>query len=101
MEVLRGHGWHSGNWRDDVTGYDNGLRQIAAARRGRADKMAAWVELVGREAEAIPNGVATVWHPEITADEVRAAAGGRAVAEITAASVEDAVRQFKDAIRGR
>ncbi|MDB5312651.1 MAG: hypothetical protein JWO38_6853 [Gemmataceae bacterium] len=96
MEALRGHGWHSGYWRDDVTGHDNGLRQIVAAKQGRAEKLAAWVEALGREAEVIPGGLVCLWHDQIATEEVRSAAAERKVVEVTAETVEDAVRRFRE-----
>lgn len=97
MEALRGIGWHSGNWRDDVTGQDNGLRRIATQTSKRAEKLAEWVAEVGAEAEGMTGGVPTIWHPEIGLDEVRAAVPERTVIEVQAGTVEDAVRAFRGA----
>ncbi len=95
MESLRGHGWHSGYWRDDITGQDNGLRAIAKLPQGdeRRAKLAAWVDELASEAEAIPGGVACAWHPDITTEDL---AGLRKVVVIEADSVGDAIQQFQE-----
>lgn len=101
-ELLKAKGWHIGNWRDDVTGYDNGLRAAMSLPRGgrRRAKLAEWVECVAGEAVAIPGGVACAWHPELTAEDLRPVAGGRTVVEIVAASAAEAVAAFREAVEG-
>ena len=99
MEALRGRGWHSGNWRDEVTGQDNGLRKVAALPPGDRRKvaLAAWVKCVSDEAKAITGGVACVWHPEVTAAELAEVAGGRAVVEVVADTAAEALTVFREA----
>jgi hypothetical protein len=100
-DALHARGWHRGNWRDPVTGQDNGLRAVAATPAGpqRAAKLAEWVAALSREADDLPDGVACCWHPGIGADELRAAAGGRAVVEVTAATADEALTRFREAVR--
>lgn len=100
MESLRGRGWHTGNWRDEITGEDNGLRALALYPAGgrRESKLREWVDCVSREAESIPGGIACAWHPSITAAELRAVSGGRRVLEVIADRVLDAVEAFKSYI---
>jgi hypothetical protein len=94
MEALRGHGWHSGYWRDEVTGEDNGLRRIVVRQPGRVKALAEWVATVGAEAEVLPGGVPTIWHPRVSADEVRAACPGRAVVEVKAETAAEAMAKW-------
>lgn len=98
MEALRGHGWHSGYWRDEVTGECNGLRRLAHRQTGRAEKLREWVACVAGEAEVLPGGVPTVWHDRVTAEEVRAACPGREVVEITAETAAEAVERWRAAV---
>lgn len=101
-ELLKSKGWHIGNWRDDVTGYDNGLREAVALPRGerRRDRLAEWVKCVAGEAAGIPGGVPCAWHPELSAEDIRRAAAGRQVVEITAASAGEAVAAFREVVEG-
>lgn len=96
-ETLRGRGWHTGNWRDDITGEDNGLRALSLLPPGerRENKLREWVDCVAREAESIPGGVACAWHPSITAAELEKVAGGRRVLEVIADRPPEAVEAFK------
>lgn len=99
MENLRGHGWHSGYYRDEVTGQDNGLRKIATfGGNSRAAKLRTWIDDLAREAEVIAGGVVCVWHDGITADEVRAVAGPRTVVEVRADDADGAIQVFRDAV---
>lgn len=99
-EAAKGLGFHIGHWRDGVTGQDNGLRRVAGLfGTDRTGALAEWVETVAGESLSLANGVATVWHPGIAADEVRTASGGRTVVPIHAETVADVVRQFKEAVQ--
>lgn len=97
-ELLKPYGFHIGNWRCNISGHDHGLREISSIDNNpklRAESLSKWVEDVSKEALSIVGGVAVVWHPTISVDELRYAAGGRSVVEIRAGSVKDVVRQFK------
>jgi len=102
MEALRARGWHSGHWRDEITGEDNGLRAVAALPAGdrRHYKLQEWVKVVSDEAVAIAGGVACVWHPQISPAEVALAAGGRTVVEVVADTVGAALSVFREATEG-
>jgi hypothetical protein len=99
MEALRARGWHSGNWRDEITGQDNGLRRVAELPPGdrRKIRLAEWVKVVAEEALAVPGGVACAWHPNLTAAELAEAAGGRVVVEVVADSVGAALSAYREA----
>lgn len=98
MEALRERGWHGGNWRDEVTGEDNGVRRLFATTKNayaRGIGLQKIVRTLHHEARKIPNGVAMLWHDEITpellkADDIRAV-------EIRAQSAEEAVAQWEQA----
>lgn len=95
MTELRGLGWHGGNWRDHVTDVDNGLREIFAQDGDKLPQLREWLDSVGKEVEGQRNGVLTVWHPDATADVIRAATS-RKVVEITANSTEEALRIWRE-----
>ena len=102
LEQLREAGWHPGNWRDERTGYDHGLRRAASLPDGsdaRRAALAAWVETVSREAETIRGGVAVCWHPAVGPDELAAAAGGRTVVAVSAAGAPEA-REILEGLTG-
>jgi hypothetical protein len=97
MEALRDRGWHSGYWRDPVTGQDNGIRELFASttdRKARSAGLRKIVHALHDEAHRITDGVVMLWHDEITADmigteEIR-------VLEIQASSPEEAIAKWKD-----
>ena len=100
MEALSAHGLHSGNWRDDVTGEDQGLRRALAQRspQARQSAIAAVVKVLSEEAEILSGGVPTLWHDRLTPDEVRAACPGRTVVEVRGESVGECLERWREAI---
>jgi hypothetical protein len=82
MEELRPHGWHNGYWRDKETGMDNGLIQLfknGTEPNSRIAGLATVVRVLQNEAEAIHNGVAVVWHPEIDENLTMAATNSKVI----------------------
>jgi len=99
MEVLRADGWHTGYWRDDVTGLDNGVRRLFASttdKSKRSEGLHNLVYTLYEEARQLPNGVVTLWHDEITPDMVES--NRIQVIQISANNAHDAKLQLKDAI---
>jgi hypothetical protein len=97
MEDLRKLGWHSGNWRDVVTGQDNGVRKLFAATQdklGRRAGLQRIIQVLHEEAKYVPSGVVTLWHDEITKDMVEAE--NIKVCEITAKTAAAAVAQLNE-----
>jgi Glycosyltransferase involved in LPS biosynthesis len=97
MEALRSHGWHTGHWRDEITGQDNGLRRLFASttdKRQRSAELRRIVDLLHEEAQEIAGGVATLWHDEVTVDLLEG--NDLRVMEISAANVEDAIAKLKE-----
>jgi hypothetical protein len=102
MEALRSRGFHSGFWRDRITGQDNGLRTIFAEPPGRSGEKVArsaalkkWCDALQKEADHA-GAVVTVWHPEAT-EELLKTATDRPILTIVAETVDDAVQQFQRA----
>jgi hypothetical protein len=74
MERLRKQGWHTGHWRDEVTGQDNGIRNLFAARlneTARNLRLREIATILHEESLQIPGGVATLWHDEISPEMIR------------------------------
>ena len=92
MESLKAYGFHSGYWRDEVTGIDNGLRKIATLiEPERNNQLRAWIQTVSNEATSIHNGVTCIWHDDIWIDDVYAATTKKVVvieADTTADALE-------------
>jgi hypothetical protein len=99
MEALSAHGLHSGNWKDEVTGEDNGLRRAVVQRTqgGRHQAIAAVVHTLSTEAEVLSGGVPTLWHDRLTLDDVRAACPGRTVVEVRGESVGECLERWRAA----
>lgn len=96
MEVLREGGWHTGHWRDEVTGLDNGVRHLFARVLDKAGRSAGLRDIVltlHQEARQLPNGVATLWHDDITPDMLEAE--DIQVMEIVAENANEAQEKLK------
>lgn len=93
MEELRSHGWHSGNWRDSITGQDNGLRQVVVKGVGYGE----WIQCLSKEARDIPGGVTVAWHPDVTLQSLQSSTSLKVV-EIEAKSVREALDKFQSIV---
>jgi len=99
MDGLRSKGWHNGYWLDETTSLDNGLNRICRdfqERDGRIEALGTIIKILQNEAEAIYQGVAVIWHPEIDIEMVQAATNVKVV-QIIAKNIRDAVEQWDDA----
>ena len=102
MDALRERGWHTGYWRDEITGYDNGLRRLFGAKSDQAARRAGLSEIVRMlhdEAQKIPGGVVTLWHDDITTDLLQG--DGIEVIEIRATSPEEAIASLNNSDYGK
>jgi hypothetical protein len=97
MDALRNQGWHNGYWRDEITGQDNGVRQLFASttdKQKRRLRLRDIVHTLHEETRQIQGGIATLWHDEITPDMIEAE--DIHVVEIRAKSVEAAQAKLKE-----
>jgi len=96
-EAIRGNGFHIGYWRCSNSGHDNGLRNIALLP-DKTYALKEWIKILSNEALSIENGIATVWHPSITVDDVKKAADDRKVIVLKGSSTKQIYEQFKGSI---
>jgi hypothetical protein len=100
METLRERGWHSGYWRDEITGEDNGVRRLFASTQNpvaRSVGLQKVVRVLHDEVQKIAGGVVTLWHPEISPEMLNVE--DIQAAEIHAQSAEEALAQWKQALQ--
>jgi hypothetical protein len=100
LEALRDHGWHSGHWRDEVTGQDNGIRRLFGATSNkmlRSQGIRDIARTLYEEVSQNPRGVVTIWADEISPDMV--ADEDIRVHEIHAATAEEAIAKWAGIVK--
>lgn len=97
MEELRQVGWHGGHWRDEITGYDNGVRRLLASTKTNLDRcngLYRIIQALHDEVQEIPNGIVTIWHDEVTTEMMKWE--DIEVLEITATTAAEAIAKYKE-----
>ena len=101
VAALRGMGIHTGHDRDPVSGYDRGLVALAGGGKADRQRLAKWLSVVLWEAASAGDAAVAVWHPSITVDDVRMAAGGRMVFELDHSTIDGIRGQMPSSVRLR
>jgi hypothetical protein len=94
IEGMRGRGFHTGYTRDPRTGIDVGLVDLFRSHEStesKAKKLAAWVEMIKREAGAANGATATIWHPQADERVVRLAVPEGLLIEVEGETSEFAI----------
>lgn len=94
-EELASMGFHRGYWLDKDTGQDWGLIKAFSTLQGEAliKALSEWVDVCGKEAKAIRNGVLCCWHPDASLELLRQATDQRVI-EITGATASAVLEQL-------
>jgi hypothetical protein len=99
VTALREYGLHTGYEHDAQTGIEKTLLRVFRKTQGqpqeRVELLADWIKLNQAQVASDPRLICTVWHPEATPKLVQAASIWPRICEITADSVEDALRQLR------
>lgn len=91
VQALRERGIHTGYWRCKETDHDNGLIKIAKQRTKAGLRQ--WLEVLLWEANAVEDCTVGVWHPSITAEDMRRV--HPSVLAVKANDLEDALGQLR------
>lgn len=99
VEALRERGWHTGHWRDEITGRCNGLRRIFEGIAedkldDRAVELRGWVDCLRGEAAGF-GGVIAAWHPLARAEEFQRI--GETAIEVSGETVEEVLKNWEAA----
>lgn len=95
IELLEGaayYGWHRGNWKDEITGLDQGLRLIV--ERNEYHRLPSLLSQLRREAAAKVRGKVLLAHPRLDLAAVRAVIGD--VVEVRGTAISDFLAALRD-----
>lgn len=98
VDVLKTRGFHVGYDIEHATGYDVGLQNASKLTGAvRSNLIRKWLDAVLWEAASMENSVAACWHPDISAEELRAMHKGP-ILEIVGNTAEECLAQAPEGI---
>ncbi len=87
LEGLAYHGWHRGHWKDEVTGLDQGIRQMVDTKKPHLVKQI--VRQLEREIDKVRYGKMLLAHPQLDVESIRRELPGHDVKEMVGDKIED------------
>lgn len=97
LEGLAYHGWHRGRWTDEVTGLDQGIRQMVDSNRPHLVKQI--VRQLEREIERVKYGRILLAHPRLNVEAVQKELPDREIYELLGNDIAELIEHSNRIIK--